>query len=171
MNSTLIADTPVEYIRISQVVRAIGQPLIFAPLTTLISMDIPQGKDSGTGSSLFNMMRNLGGSIGIACLSTLLTNREQFHSNRLGEAISIYNPIAQDRLNQLTQMFVSRGADPYTAHQQALSVLDNLVRRESFVMAFNDCFLFMAAALIISAVVLFFMKKPSTEFSPGGMGH
>lgn len=160
MNSTLIAETPVAHIRFSQVIRAIGQPLIFAPLTSLISMDIPSGKDSGTGSSLFNMMRNLGGSIGIASLSTILTNREQFHSSRIGESVSLYSLATQERLSQLTQAIMSRGTDAYTSQQQALRVIDNLVRREAYVMAFNDCFLFMAWALLLSSVVLFFLKKP-----------
>ncbi|HEY9745068.1 MAG TPA: MFS transporter, partial [Oculatellaceae cyanobacterium] len=171
MNSTLITDTPIEHIRFSQLIRAVGQPLIFAPLTTLISADIPPGKDSGSGSSLFNMMRNLGGSIGIAVLATLLTIRENFHSNRLGEAISLYNLDTQERLNQLTQALISRGSDPYTAQEQAVQVIDGLVRQQSYVMAFNDCFLFMGAALLASAVVLIFIKKPEQSPSLEGAGH
>ena len=54
-------------------------------------------------SGLFNMMRNLGGSIGIALLSALLTVRERFHSNRLGEAVSVYNPLTQERLDLLLE--------------------------------------------------------------------
>lgn len=72
-------------------------------------------QEAGSASGLFNMMRNLGGSIDIASLATLLTNREQFHSNRLGEAVSLYNPATQERIYQLTQYFVSRGADLSTA--------------------------------------------------------
>jgi DHA2 family multidrug resistance protein len=170
MNATLIADTPVEHLHVTQIIRALGQPLIFAPLTTLISMDIP-GEDSGSGSSLFNMMRNLGGSIGIAALSTLLTNREQLHSVRIGESVSLASLATQERLEQLSQAFIAKGLDPYTAQQFALKAIDNIVRRESFVMAFNDCFLFMGFALLASAFALFFMRRPSGETSAETMVH
>lgn len=92
-------------------------------------------------------------------MATLLTNREQFHSNRLGESISLYNPATQERINQLTQYFVSRGADLSTAQDQAIKAIDNVVRRESFVMAFNDCFYFIAIALLLSGVAILFLKK------------
>lgn len=86
----------------SIIVRAMGQPLIMLPLTSIATSGIEK-EQASSASGLFNMMRNLGGSIGIAVLGTLLTKREQFHSNRLGDAVSIYSPETQERLNQLTQ--------------------------------------------------------------------
>jgi len=108
---------------------------------------------------LFNMMRNLGGSIGIAILSTMLTRREQFHSNRIGEAVSLFDPETQQRIDQLTQAFMSKGIDPATAHNQAIAAIDNIIRREAFVMAFNDGFRLVGIALLISAITLLFCKK------------
>lgn len=171
MTSQLTADVSVEYLRLTQLVRAIGQPLIFAPLTNIISMDIPPGKDSGSGSSLFNVMRNLGGSIGIAALATILTNREHFHSNRIGESVSLFSNATQERLVQIAQGLISHGIDPITAQRQAYQVIDNIVRRESFIMAFNDCFLFMSIALMSSSLVLFFIKKPTEPTSSEAMMH
>lgn len=97
-------------------------------------------------------------SIGIAALATLLT-QEQFHSNRLGEAVSLYSPETQQRLNQLTQFFVSRGSDLATAQNQAIASISNTVRREAYVMAFNDCFYFIARALLLSGIAILFFKK------------
>jgi MFS transporter, DHA2 family, multidrug resistance protein len=108
---------------------------------------------------LFNMMRNLGGSLGIAMLATLLKNREQFHSNRIGESISLFDPETQQRIDQLTQTFVSRGSDLVTAKSQAIATLDSIVRREAFVMAFNDCFYFIGVALLLSGIAIIFFRK------------
>ncbi len=158
MNSTMTHDTGIDQLRWSQLVRALGQPLIFVPLSSIATADIEK-EQAGSASGLFNMMRNLGGSIGIAAIATLLTRREQFHSNRLGEAISLYNPQTQQRINQLTQYFVSRGADLATANDRAIAAIDNTIRREAFVMAFNDCFYFIAWALLLSGIAIVFFKR------------
>jgi len=159
MNAGMTYQTGLDQLRWSQLVRAMGQPLIMVPLTSIATAGLSP-KEAGSASGLFNMMRNLGGSIGIAALATLLTNREQFHSNRLGESISLYNPATQERINQLTQYFANRGGvDLSTAQNQAIATIDKIVRREAFVMAFNDCFYFIAIALLLSGIAIFFLKK------------
>ncbi|WP_315788357.1 DHA2 family efflux MFS transporter permease subunit [Fischerella sp. JS2] len=158
MNSTMTYQTGLDQLRWSQLVRAMGQPLIMVPLSSIATAGL-KPQEAGSASGLFNMMRNLGGSIGIASLATLLTNREQFHSNRLGEAVSLYNPATQERINQFTQYFVSRGADLSTAQDQAIKAIDNIVRREAFVMAFNDCFYFIGISLLLSGIAIIFFKK------------
>lgn len=158
MNSRLTNLTGHDQLIWSQLVRAMGQPLIMVPLTSIATAGLPP-KEAGSASGLFNMMRNLGGSIGIAALATLLTNREQFHSNRLVESVSLYNSATQERINQLTQFFISRGSDLVTAQDQALKSIDNTVRREAFVMAFNDCFYFIGIALLVSGIAILFFKK------------
>jgi len=158
MNSTLTHDTGIDQLRWSQLVRAMGQPLIFVPLSSIATAGIEK-EQAGSASSLFNMMRNLGGSMGIAALATLLTRREQFHSNRLGEAISLYSPETQQRIDQLTQFFISRGADFTTAQSQAIASISNIVRREAYVMAFNDCFYFIGITLLLSGLAIIFFKQ------------
>ncbi|MFB2882105.1 DHA2 family efflux MFS transporter permease subunit [Floridanema aerugineum] len=158
MNSNLTNLTGYEQLRTSQIVRAMGQPLIMLPLTSIATSGIEK-EQAGSASGLFNMMRNLGGSIGIAVLGTLLTRREQFHSNRLGDAVSIYSPETQERINQLTQFFVSKGADLVTAQNQALAAISNVVRREAYIMAFNDCFYLVGCALLLSGIAVLFFKK------------
>jgi len=165
MNSQLTNLTGYEQLRTSQIVRAMGQPLIMLPLTSIATSGIEKAQ-AGSASGLFNMMRNLGGSIGIAILGTLLTRREQFHSNRLGDSISVYSPETQERLNQLTQFFVSKGADLATAQNQALAAISNVVRREAYVMAFNDCFYLVGCALLLSGLAVLFFKKVRAS---GGM--
>jgi DHA2 family multidrug resistance protein len=158
MNSSLTYQTGLEQLRWSQVVRALGQPLIITPLSSVATAGIA-AKQVGSASALFNVSRNLGGSIGIAALGTLLSVRERFHSNRLVEAISLSNPITRDRLDQLTQLFLSKVGDPALAQNQAYAMLDRLVRREANVMAYNDCFFFMGCALFAAALLALCFKK------------
>jgi MFS transporter, DHA2 family, multidrug resistance protein len=146
MNSHLSADFARDQFRWSLLVRAVGQPFIMIPLSGLSTAGVPAG-----ASGIYNMMRNLGGSFGIALLSALLTFREHFHSSRLGEMVNPYNPLAQERLAALTQRFTQSGSDAYTAAQQALIALDGAVRREATMMAFNDCFHVLALVLFAAA--------------------
>ena len=157
MNFNMTSLTDITQLRWSQLVRALGQPLMILPLTTIATGNI-ESAQAGSASGLFNMMRNLGGSIGIATLSTVLSRREQFHSERIGEAVSLYSPQTQQRLDQLTQTFISRGSDAVTAHNQAIAAIDNIVRRQAFVMAFNDCFYLMGFALLLCGIALLFCK-------------
>jgi DHA2 family multidrug resistance protein len=158
MNSELTNLSGIDQLRWSQLVRAAGQPLIMVPISSIATAGLPPSQ-AGSASGLFNMMRNLGGSFGIATIATLLTNREQFHSNRLGEAVSVFSPATQESINRYTQFFVSRGSDLATAQNQAIAAIGNTVRREASVMAFNDCFYFIACALLVSGVAVLFLKK------------
>ena len=168
MNSALTHDTGIDQLRWSLLVRALGQPLIFVPLSSIATADIEK-EQAGSASGLFNMMRNLGGSMGIAVVGTLVTRREQFHSNRLGDAVSLYNPETQQRIEQMTQAFVSRGADLSTAQNQAIAAISNVVRREAYVMAINDCFYFIAWALLLSSIAILLFKK--VKVSGGAAAH
>jgi MFS transporter, DHA2 family, multidrug resistance protein len=168
MNSDLTNLSGIEQLRWSQLVRALGQPLIMVPLSAVATAGLAKSQ-AGSASGLFNMMRNLGGSFGIAALATLLTQREKFHSNRLGDAISLYNPETQQRVDTLTQLFVSKGTDFNTAQSQAFQAIASTVSRESYVMAFNDCFYFIGFALLLSGVaVLFFKKVRVSDAASGG---
>ena len=158
MNSNMSSQTDITQLKWSQLVRALGQPLMIVPLTTIATSNI-EPEQAGSASGLFNVMRNLGGSMGIATLSTLLSRREQFHSSRIGESVSLYNPQTQQRLNELTQNFISRGSDAVTAKQQAIAAIDKIVRHEAYTMAYNDCFYIMGFAILLCGLALIFCKK------------
>jgi DHA2 family multidrug resistance protein len=151
------------------IIRAVGQPLIMTPLSAVTTAGMAQGRESGAASSLFNMMRNIGGSIGIAGLSTLLSVRERFHSERIGESVTIYSGAVQERLQQATTYFISLGSDPYSAHAQAIGAVGGAVQRQAFLLAYGDCFLGLGCVLLASGIALFFMKK--TRISGPVAGH
>jgi DHA2 family multidrug resistance protein len=170
MNSHMDATTGYDQLVVTQVIRAIGQPFVMLTLSNFAMAGI-QPKDMPSASSLFNMMRNLGGSVGIAMLATALTNREHFHSARIGEAVSLGASATQTRLDQLTQNFIGQGADSATAANQALGVIDHLVRREAYIMAYNDGFWIVGAILIAAIVPLWFSDKLKAPGGAGSGGH
>jgi len=143
----------------SNIIRSLGQPLMLIPLLSVATADIP-AKDSGSASALFNMMRNLGGSIGIALLSTLVTNREHLHSVRLGSHVTAGNPELAPRLTDLTNMLLMKGLDPVTASRTALKILDESMSRQSYFLAYGDAFYIIAVVMGASAFLLFFVNKP-----------
>ena len=128
-------------------------------------------QDTASASSLFNMTRNLGGSVGIAMLATTLTNREHFHSAMIGESVSALAPATQLRLDQLTAAFMAKGIDPVAAGQQALAVIDRIVRREAYVMAYNDGFIIMAVFLFGCVFALMFADKVKAPSGAGAGAH
>ncbi|BAY50080.1 drug resistance transporter, EmrB/QacA subfamily protein (plasmid) [Scytonema sp. HK-05] len=168
MNTTMSQNTGYLQLIPAQIVRAFGQPLVMTPLSSFATAGI-EPKQIGSASAIYNMARNLGGSIGIATLGTLQSVRERFHSNRLVDAISLSNPMTRDRIDQMTQMFLQHTNDATQAQNQAYALIDKMVRREANIMAFNDCFFFMGCVLFLSAfLVLFFQKvKPGA----GGAAH
>ncbi|MHC5729703.1 MAG: EmrB/QacA family drug resistance transporter, partial [Nostoc sp.] len=89
------------------------------------------------------------------------TQRQHFHSERIGESISLYNLQTQERLDQLTQLFINQGSDPSIADDQSIAMLDNLVRQEAYVMAYNDCFYIIAIAFFLGCFLVLFLKKVS----------
>ncbi|MGW8394079.1 DHA2 family efflux MFS transporter permease subunit [Pseudoduganella sp. HUAS MS19] len=168
MNAYMDASTGYDQLLLSQVVRALGQPFVMLTLSNFAMNGIAP-KDTASASSLFNMIRNLGGSIGIALLATQLTQREHFHSARLGEAVNSFSAATQLRLDQLTQNFISKGFDPVTASDKALKAVDGIVRRESFVMAYNDGFLIVGGILLSCILILWLSDKVKSP-SGGGAG-
>jgi DHA2 family multidrug resistance protein len=141
------------------VVRAVGQALAFAPLSAVATAGIEM-ENAGSASALFNMMRNLGGAIGIAMLQTFLTKREQFHSNVLSQSVSLFEQATRARIEQLTQYFLNHGiADRATASHEAVVAIGRVVQKQAFILAFSDTFYLLGAALIVALVATMFLKK------------
>src|SRR5476649_94331 len=158
MNAYMDASTGYDQLLWTQIIRACGQPFVMLTLSNF-AMNGVQPKDIPSASSLINMTRNLGGSIGIALLATALTAREHFHAERLGEAVTGFSAATQLRIDQMSQAFIGKGMDPNTAHDTALKAIDGLIRRESYVMAYNDGFFLVGAVLLGCIGVLWFSDK------------
>jgi DHA2 family multidrug resistance protein len=151
------------------IIRALGQPLIMVPISAFTTSGIAKGRESGAASALFNMMRNISRSVGIAGLSTLLSVRERFHSERIGEAVTVYSGAVQERVQHSAAYFLSQGSDSYSVNMRAIGAIGGAVRRQAFLLAYSDCFLVLGCVLLASAAALCFRKK--TTISGAVRGH
>ncbi len=159
MNTAMSLDYAGDQLWIPNIVRAIGQAMVLTPLTSVMTGGIaPQ--DAAAASGISNMLRNLGGAIGTAVLATVITKREQFHSNIIGQSVTLGREEVRNRIAQATDFFMSHGVpDPAAAHQQAIIALGNAVKRQALVMGFSDTFAVIGAVLVLAAVAVAFTRK------------
>ncbi|MBR1217608.1 multidrug efflux MFS transporter [Bradyrhizobium sp. U87765 SZCCT0131] len=169
MNIYMTVDYAADQLLWPNIVRAVGQALCFAPLSAVATAGI-EPENAGSASALFNMMRNLGGAIGIAMLQTFQTKREQFHSSILSQPVSLLGEATRARLSQLTNYFLSHGvSDVAAAQHKAIVAMALRVRQQANIMAFSDTFYLLGAALIVAMVAALLLKPPA-QLSGGG-GH
>src|SRR5580658_672613 len=166
MNAYLGPDTAGDQLRLPLLVRAIGQPFIFPPLSAAAAAGLAPAKIPNS-SSLFNMMRNLGGSVGIALLATFTTTREHFHFATAADRITRNSPLVQERLAGMAQHLAAGGESADAARLQAVASVAGLVRRNAFVMAYSDCFFVIGVILLLSLIPVLFLPRPRSA-TPGG---
>ncbi|GAB9176174.1 MDR family MFS transporter [Bradyrhizobium diazoefficiens] len=167
MNIYMTNDYATDQLFWPNVVRAVGQAFVFAPLSAVATAGI-EPENAGSASGLFNMMRNLGGAIGIALLQTVLTKREQYHSNVLMQSVSMFEQATRTRLEQLTQYFVNHGIlDRADASHRAYVAIGHIVQKQAYILAFSDTFYLLGMALIVALIAVLFLKKPG-QTSAGG---
>jgi DHA2 family multidrug resistance protein len=145
----------------ANLVRAIGQALVLTPLSVLATGGIER-EQAASASAMFNMMRNLGGSVGIALLETLLTKREQFHSAIINPSVSLLNEATRRRLETMQRYFMNAGtADPATAWHDAVVAVGRAVRAQAYFLAYGDTFFLMGCALLLAVVAAILMQRAS----------
>jgi len=142
--------------------------MLFVPLTTATMDPIPR-EQMGNATSLFNLMRNLGGGLGIASATTFLFRRQQFHLARLGEHIDPMNTQAHTWLTSAQAAMIMRGVDPHTAAGRAYGALWGTMQRQASMLAFIDTFRAMGIVFLCVLPFLFVMKKPSHHRAAGPM--
>jgi DHA2 family multidrug resistance protein len=159
MNTAMSPDYAGDQLWIPNIIRAIGQAMVLTPLTSVTTGDIaPQ--DAAAASGISNMFRNLGGAIGTAVLATVITKREQFHSNIIGQSVTPGREEVRNRIAQMTDYFMARGvSDPAEAHQQAIIALGNAVKHQALVMGFSDTFAVLGAVLVLAALAVALTRR------------
>ena len=167
MNIFMTNDYATDQLFWPNIVRALGQALVMAPLSAVATAGI-EAENAGSASGLFNMMRNLGGAVGIALLQTLLTKREQYHSNVLMQSVSMLEQATRTRIDQLTQYFLNHGVtDHAEASHRAVIAIGHIVQKQAFILAFSDTFYLLGAALIVALMAALLLRKPSHLESGG----
>jgi DHA2 family multidrug resistance protein len=140
------------------IVRSVGTVAMFLPLNMATLGPIPK-EDISKASGFFNLTRQLGGSVGVALLTLLLTQRQAFHRAVLVEKMPLGDPGLADRVHALTGAFMAKGAVLIDAQQQALTSLNGIVNREALVMAFNDTFFATAAVIVVFLPLVLLLGK------------
>lgn len=141
-----------------RLIQGIGQSLITVPLAGLATagIEVLQLNDA---SALFNQVRYLGGSFADAIFATFIQHRSEFHYDRLRGDVTLYSETVQQRLQDITQYFISKGSDLVTAQQQAMATIAQIVQQQATVMAIDDCFYLLGLLTLASGIALLFMKK------------
>ncbi len=142
-----------------QFFQGITMSLLFVPLTTVTMDPIPK-EQMGNATSLFNLMRNIGGSMGIAFATTYLERRSQAHVNLLGEHVNPYSPTSQQMIEATRQALMARGADAATAAKQAYAAVFGMVQQQSAMLSFAESFRLFGLIFLIALPFLFVMRRP-----------
>jgi DHA2 family multidrug resistance protein len=139
------------------ILRGVAMATLFIPITTL-SLSTLKGREIGDGAAFTGMMRQLGGSFGVAVIITFMSRRNMMHRNDLVSKLDVNNPAVQNKLYALQQGITSRGINPFTAKQAAVKLLDGSVTRQAAVLSYMDVFLYLGALFLICIPVVLLVK-------------
>lgn len=157
MLSQLSLYTGVDQVVLPNILAGIGMGLVFVPLATIANDKMPARKIS-TASGVFNLMRNLGGGVGIAMSTTMLSRGSQFHQSRLTEHATIYNPLTTHY-----QSVVQPALQATAGDQGWLAALAGTVARQAAMLSYVDAYTVMSWVCICCAPLVFFLSKPSKK--------
>jgi DHA2 family multidrug resistance protein len=151
-----------------QFIQGAALALLFVPLTTA-TMDPIRKEEMGNATSMFNLMRNIGGSVGIASATTYLFRRQQFHIHVLGANVTPYSNRTRNYLWGMQNALASRGVDPTTASHQAYGSLWGVVQQNAAMLSFVDTFRTMAIVFLLVLPLLLIMRRPKHQGGPTAM--
>jgi len=150
-----------------RIIMSIGLGMVFIPLTTLTLSGIPR-EEMGNATSIFGLLRNLGGSLGVAFAATILTRRSQFHQSRLSEHLSPFDMGYWTHSQQSAQTLLQKGLDTATAQQGGLGIIYDTLLKQAYMMSFNDVFLVMSVLMIAMLPLVMFMRHVKQNSSTPG---
>jgi DHA2 family multidrug resistance protein len=150
-------------VTMARVYQAMGLAFLFVPINTTAYSSLPRDKNNAA-SGLMNLARNIGGSVGISVVTTMLARRTQFHQVRLSENLSAANPQLQATIRGLANNFSRGGADAASALQHAYAMLQVNVVRQATMLAYIDNFWFLGVVIACLVPCVFLIKK----VKPGG---
>jgi len=145
---------------LSQLLRGVGQMLSFMPLNQASVASVAR-EDIPDAAGLFNMARNLGGSIGLALLGVFIDRRVENHADSIRASVSANSSLLQERIASQAGFFAERGGDPAFGQQQAIAQLGAQIHQQAMVMTYSDCFWILGAGLIfLLPLVLLLRARP-----------
>ena len=143
-------------------INGFGGGFVFVPLTTL-AMGRLRKVEIGNAAGIYNLMRNIGGSVGISALTAILVRGSQIHQSYLGAHLSAGDPAARSMLQSLTAKFSAGGADAVTAHQLALGALYRSLQLQASVLAYADNFRLLGYLALLSIPLALLLVPPRSN--------
>jgi DHA2 family multidrug resistance protein len=147
---------------IPRLLQGIGMGFVFVPMQTLALATISHDR-LPNATAAFNVVRNIGGSVGIAVATTLLSRRAQVHQTTLVSHVDQWDPETAERLHQWTEHFMRQGADSFTAARRALAMLYRITIEQAQALTYMEEFLLLSAVFTISLGLLPFMQRVRAE--------
>jgi MFS transporter, DHA2 family, multidrug resistance protein len=164
--TSLSPDADFGFFAQARIYQVIGLPFLFIPITSVSYSDVPPDK-TNQASSLINVARNLGGSVGVSMATAILAQRAQFHQERLTENLFPASPPYQNALHNFTSYFASRGFSPPDAMHRAYALIEQLVQQQSMLMSYMDVFFTLAVvAAVMSPVALILLRRINLGAAP-----
>jgi DHA2 family multidrug resistance protein len=154
---------------IPQALRGIGQQFCIPPIVTMALGALPPSR-LRSASGLFNLMRNLGGAIGIAVSSTMLNDRLNFHYERLDEHLTRGRPVVESLLQKQADYLAAIGGDVLNAANAGLDQLHVLLMREALVLTFSDAFFAVSLCFVVGLLSVLF-SRPFGNTAPPPDAH
>lgn len=151
-----------------RVILGVGLAMLFVPLSTLTLGSIPK-EEMGNATGLYNLLRTVGGSVGIAVCATLLSRYHQFYQNVLVDSVSPYNPVARQQLEQLKHGFMLRGIDAVSADKASLAAIYGTVQRQAGMLAYNHIFWIVGLTFLGVMPFLLLLKRQKTAADSEGV--
>jgi DHA2 family multidrug resistance protein len=148
-----------------QINQGIGQTFLFVPLTVLIMEPIPR-EETPYATSLYSVMRNIGSSMGISFVTTMLARRSQFHQSRLSANMAGSNLQLLQARNQVGSLLVLHGANPANSNPQALGFLYGALQQQASLLSYVDVFYVMGWLFLLASPLVLLMRKPKRSLNP-----
>ena len=130
------------------ILRGVAMGLLFIPITAL-SLGTLKGREIGDGAAFTGMMRQLGGSFGVAVIITYMSRKNMMHRSDLVSKLDVNSPVVQAKLTGLQNGLVAKGNDILTAKQQALALMDHSITKQAAVLSYMDVFLFVGVLFLV----------------------
>ncbi|WP_026630186.1 DHA2 family efflux MFS transporter permease subunit [Dyadobacter alkalitolerans] len=150
------------------IVRGVGLGLLFVPITTL-ALSTLKGREIGEGAAFTGMMRQLGGSFGVAVITTYLARQNMLHRNDLVSKLDINNPSVMQRVEGLKQSFMAKGMPADVALKSGYKILDYTVTKQAQVMSYMDVFLYLGLMFLICVPFVLWTKSGKTKVDPSSV--
>jgi DHA2 family multidrug resistance protein len=154
----LTPDTPPDAFWWLLIVRGLGLSMLFIPVTTL-ALSTLHGKQIGQGAAFTGMMRQLGGSFGVAVITTFLSTQNMVHRVALVSKLDTTNPLVQQRVSMMQHGFIDKGMTPDVALKSAYKALDYTVTKQAAVLSYMDAFLYIGILFLICVPVVIMVRS------------